>query len=115
MLSQTRDMKAAKAFFRSAKDIMGYRPERVTTDGHGSCPRAIGSVLEKTIRHRSIGASRDGSNVYGELRMMTRPTGSAANMANFASSFALVAVTTRTFLLPLAALASKEPAPRSTS
>ena len=36
MLSPYRDMKAAKAFFRSARAVMGYRPERVTTDGHSS-------------------------------------------------------------------------------
>ncbi len=53
MLSQTRDMQAANAFFRSAKAIMGFRPERVTTDGHGSYPSAIRTVLGKAIRHRT--------------------------------------------------------------
>jgi transposase-like protein len=53
MLSATRDMGAAKAFFRSAKATMGFRPDRVTTDGHGSYPRAISSVLGKTVRHRT--------------------------------------------------------------
>ena len=38
MLSEHRDMKAAQAFFRSAKATMGFRPDRVTTDGHGSYP-----------------------------------------------------------------------------
>ena len=41
MLSEHRDMKAAKAFFRSARATIGFRPERVTTDGYGSYPRAI--------------------------------------------------------------------------
>lgn len=36
ILSEHRDMKAAKAFFRSARTTMGFRPDRVTTDGHGS-------------------------------------------------------------------------------
>jgi putative transposase len=45
MLSEHRDMKAAQAFFRSAKATTGFRPDRVTTDGHGSYPRAIRSVL----------------------------------------------------------------------
>jgi putative transposase len=53
MLSEQRDMRAAKAFFRSAKAIMGFRPDRVTTDGHGSYPRAIRTVLGKTVRHRT--------------------------------------------------------------
>ena len=35
MLSERRDMTAAKAFFRSAKATVGFRPDRVTTDGHG--------------------------------------------------------------------------------
>jgi transposase-like protein len=33
MLSETRDMKAAKAFFRSAKAASGITLVRVTTDG----------------------------------------------------------------------------------
>ena len=41
MLSEHRDMAAAKAFFRSAKATTGFRPDRVTTDGHGSYPKAI--------------------------------------------------------------------------
>jgi putative transposase len=53
MLSERRDMRAAKAFFRSAKAIMGFRPDRVTTDGHGSYPRGIRTVLGRTVRHRS--------------------------------------------------------------
>ena len=43
MLSQHRDMKAAQA--------VGIRLGRVTTDGHGSYPRAICSVLDRTVRH----------------------------------------------------------------
>jgi putative transposase len=47
MLSEHRDMRAVKAFFRSARATMGFRPDRVTTDGHGSYPKAIRSVLGK--------------------------------------------------------------------
>ncbi|NPD69581.1 DDE-type integrase/transposase/recombinase (plasmid) [Lichenicola cladoniae] len=36
MLRQHRDMMAAKALFRFARATMGFRPDRVTTDGHGS-------------------------------------------------------------------------------
>jgi putative transposase len=53
MLSDHRDMKAARAFFRSAKATMGLRPDRVTTDGHGSYPEAIRTVLGRTVRHRT--------------------------------------------------------------
>ena len=53
MLSDHRDMKAAQAFFRSAKATMGLRPDRVTTDGHGSYPKAIRTVLGGTVRHRT--------------------------------------------------------------
>ncbi len=49
MLSGHRDMKAAKAFFRSARATMSFRPDRVTTDGHGSYLRAIRIVLGKAV------------------------------------------------------------------
>jgi transposase-like protein len=53
MLSQTRDMRAAKAFFHSTTAAMGCGPERVAVDGHGSCPRPIRPVLGKAISHRT--------------------------------------------------------------
>ena len=34
MLSEHRDLAAAKAFFRSARVVTGVTPDRVTTDGH---------------------------------------------------------------------------------
>jgi putative transposase len=53
MFSERRDMAAAKAFFRSAKAVTGVMPDRVTTDGHGSYPRAIRTELGKGVRHRT--------------------------------------------------------------
>ena len=53
MLSETRDMKAAKAFFRSAKAVTGITPARVTTDGHDSYLGAIRSELGKHVKHRT--------------------------------------------------------------
>jgi transposase-like protein len=53
MFSERRDMGAAKAFFRSAKSVTGVTPDRVTTDGHDSYPRAIRATLGKTVQHRS--------------------------------------------------------------
>jgi transposase-like protein len=45
MLSDHRDLAAAKAFFRSAKAVTGVTPDRVTTDGHDAYPRAIRAEL----------------------------------------------------------------------
>ena len=75
MLSEHRDMKAAKAFFRSARAVMRYRPERVTTDGHGSYPRAIRSVLDRTVSHRTSAymnnrLEQDHRDIKGRIRCM---------------------------------------------
>ena len=51
-------MAAARAFFRSAKAATGVAPDRVTTDGHGSYPRAIRTELGRGGRHRT-GACRN--------------------------------------------------------
>ena len=53
MLSEHRDMAAAQAFFRSAKATTGVTPDQVTTDGHGSYPRAIRSTLGRHVVHRT--------------------------------------------------------------
>ena len=53
LFSEHRDMAAAKAFFRSARTVTGITPDRVTTDGHGSYPRAIRTELGRTVRHRT--------------------------------------------------------------
>ena len=52
-MSATRDMAAAKAFFRSAKVVTGVAPARVTTDGHDSYPRAIRTELGSGVKHRT--------------------------------------------------------------
>ena len=46
-------MEAAQAFFRSAKAVTGVTPDRVTTDGHDSYPRAIRTEPGKDVRHRT--------------------------------------------------------------
>ena len=53
MLSEHRDMAAAQAFFRSATAAAGVTPHQVTTDGHGSYPRAIRSTLGRDVEHRT--------------------------------------------------------------
>jgi len=75
MLSDHRDMQAAKAFFRSARATTGFRPDRVTTDGHGSYPRAIRTVLGKAVRHRTSAylnnrLEQDHRGIKGRIRCM---------------------------------------------
>lgn len=53
MLSETRDMDAAQRFFRQARVVAGPLPERTTTDGHPSYPRAIRETLGEEVEHRS--------------------------------------------------------------
>ncbi|GHP00409.1 hypothetical protein KSF_104560 [Reticulibacter mediterranei] len=51
-LSEKRDMEAAKQFFSQAIATVGHAPERVTTDGHDSYPRAIRETLGGEVIHR---------------------------------------------------------------
>jgi putative transposase len=53
MLSEHRDLAAAKAFFRSARMVTGVIPDRITTDGHDGYPAAIRSELGEAVRHRT--------------------------------------------------------------
>ena len=53
MLSQTRDLVAAKAFFKQALATVGHKPERVTTDKHAAYPRAIRRILGRKVLHRT--------------------------------------------------------------
>ena len=53
MLSEKRDMAAAKRFFQQALDVVGHTPERVTTDGHDAYPRAIRETLGSDVLHRT--------------------------------------------------------------
>ncbi len=52
MLSEKRDMEAAKRFFQRVVETVGHAPERVTTDGHDSYPRAIHETLGSAVVHR---------------------------------------------------------------
>jgi transposase-like protein len=51
MLSEKRDLEAAKRFFQQAVETVGHVPERVTTDGHDSSPRAIRETLGNAVIH----------------------------------------------------------------
>ncbi len=52
MLSEHRDMAAAQRFFKAAVEVAEQVPERVTSDGHDSYPRAIRETLGETVIHR---------------------------------------------------------------
>ena len=73
--SEHRDMAAAKAFFRSAKAVTGIVPDRITTDGHDSYPRAIRTELGRGVRHRTSryrnnGLEQDHRGIKGRYRPM---------------------------------------------
>ena len=75
MLSEHRDTAPAQAFFRSATAATAVTPERVTTDGHGSYPRAIRSTLGRRVVHRTStyknnGLEQDHPGVKGRTRCM---------------------------------------------
>ncbi|MBL6082319.1 DDE-type integrase/transposase/recombinase [Belnapia sp. T18] len=68
-------MAAAQAFFRSAKSATGQVPDQVTTDGHGSYPRAIRSTLGRRVVHRTSAyknnkLEQDHRGVKGRIRCM---------------------------------------------
>jgi transposase-like protein len=52
-LSEHRDMDGAKQFFHQAVETVGHAPDRVTTDGHDSYPRAIRETLGEDVVHRT--------------------------------------------------------------
>jgi putative transposase len=75
LFSEHRDMAAAQAFFRSAKAVTGLTPDRVTTDGHDSYPRAIRTELGKRLRHRTSAylknrLEQDHRGIKGRYRSM---------------------------------------------
>jgi putative transposase len=91
MLSEHRDMAAAQAFFRSAKAATGVTPDQVTTDGHGSYPRAIRSTLGRYVEHRTSAyknnrLEQDHRGVKGRTRCM-RGFKSFASAERFCRSY----------------------------
>jgi putative transposase len=52
-LSDTRDLAAADAFFRSAWMVTGVVPDRITTDGHDAYPGAVRNVFGDRVLHRT--------------------------------------------------------------
>jgi transposase-like protein len=68
MLSENRDLAAAKAFFRSAKAVTGVTPDRVTTDGHDAYPRAIRTELGRHVRQQLPRNQRQWRDPVGQRR-----------------------------------------------
>ena len=52
MLSEHRDRSAARRFLRRLVEVSGHRPLRVTTDHHGSYPKAIRWICGRRTIHR---------------------------------------------------------------
>ena len=91
MLSEHRDVAAAQAFFRSAKAATGVTPDQVTTDGHGSYPRAIRSTLGRHVVHRTSAyknnrLEQDHRGVKGRIQSM-RGFKSLASAERFCRSY----------------------------
>jgi transposase-like protein len=53
MLSEKRNMEAAKQFFKQAVAVVGHVPDQVTTDGHTSYPRAVRETMGSNVQHRT--------------------------------------------------------------
>ena len=75
MLSPARNMKAAQRFFRSARSVAGFVPDRVTTDGHNSYPRAIRRAAPATAGSHPVSA------LERHRRRAGRPTGGVCALA----------------------------------
>ena len=79
MFSEHRDMAAAQAFFQSAKTVTDA-PDRVTTDGHDSYPRAIrtklgdGEAPHQPLPQQSTGAGHRGIKVVPADAWVQMPT-----------------------------------------
>jgi putative transposase len=99
-LSDTRDLPAAEAVFRSAWTVTSVMPERITTDGHDAYPRAIRNVFGDQVTHRTNrylnnGLERD----HRGIKQRYRPMGGFKH-GTTAARFCLVFDEVRAFLRP---------------
>ena len=99
-LSDTRDLAAAEAFFRSAWAVTGVTPDRITTDGHDAYPRAIRNVFGDRVLHRT---NRYLNNHLEQdlrgIKQRYRPTGGLRTFRT-AAQFCRVFDELRAFLRP---------------
>jgi putative transposase len=108
LFSERRGMRAARAFFRSAKAVTGGIPDRVTTDGHDSYPRAIRTELGTAVRHQTRrylnnrleqdhGASKADTGPCGASSVPDPQPGSAEDTTSSETSSASTRRATSTF------------------
>jgi putative transposase len=88
---EKREREAAQRFCKQATDVVGHRPERVTTDGHDSCPRAIpetwsSDVLHRTNRSLNTRLEQDHRGIKQHYSPM-RGFGSVASASRFCRAF----------------------------
>lgn len=91
MLSVRRDLEAAKRFFAQSVEVVGHKPERVTTDGHDAYPRAIRETLGPEVDHRCSRyknnvMEQDHRGIKGRYRPM-RGVGSVSGAARFCAAY----------------------------
>ena len=82
MLSERRDMDAARRFFARSLEVVGHAPGKVTTGGHDAYPRAI--------QYRNNRREQDHWGIKGRYDPM-RGFGSFASAPRFFSPFNLIA------------------------
>jgi putative transposase len=99
-LSDTRDLAAAEAFFRSAWAVTGVAPDRITTDGHDAYPRAIRNVFGERVMHRTNRyLNNDIEQDHRGIKQRYRPTCGLKTFAT-ASRFCRLFDEIRAFLRP---------------
>ncbi len=86
-LSDTRDLAAAEACFRSAWTVTGVTPDRITTDGHDAYPRAIRNVFGGQVRHPGEPLLKSSSGAGSSQHQATVPGNRWAQHVGTAARF----------------------------
>ena len=75
MLSERRDLAAAKALFRSGRTVTGVVPDRVTSDGHDASGEEVRHWMNVYLNNRleqAIAGSRIDTDLCGDSRVAGR-------------------------------------------
>ena len=91
MLSERRDMDAARRCFARSLKVVGHAPEKVTTDGHDAYPRATREILGEGVIHRcsqylNNRLEQDHRGIKGRYQPM-RGFGTFHSAARFCSAY----------------------------
>jgi len=91
LLSERRDMDAARRCSARALDLAGHVPGEVTTDGHDAYPRALRETLgpgvqHRTSRHKNNRIERDHRAIKRRYSPL-RGCGDVASAARFRTAF----------------------------